>query len=490
MATGSRRVLIVEDEPLLNTYLKKLLTRHAFEVDTFIDPEQALEAFSRQPYDLVITDYKMPNLTGEDVLRRVKEMKPDVGVIVITAYGTIQNAVRCIQLGAFDYITKPFPPDALIERIQAFFAQRESAPLEGEGRESRRRRSSRSEYGAVFIGEHPKIVQLRQLARQLAQNDAPVLIQGENGTGKEVLARFIHAHSRRARGPYVAINCANLPRELVESTLFGHKKGAFTGAIEDASGAFEQARGGTLLLDEITEIELPIQAKLLRVLQEREFTRVGSHEPIVADVRVIATTNRDIHEAIARGLFREDLYHRLSVFPIVIPPLRERASDIPVLARHFVQKYTALYNLPEKELASDLVEALLAYDWPGNVRQLENLIHRGVLLSGDRRRIEVEDVFSEYFSDRVLFRAVRRGSEEKTRTLEPVAGDASDEPSASALVSEPDVPLKPLEEVERLLILKALAEANQNQQRAAAMLGISARTIRNKLRQYRQQGLL
>lgn len=488
---GTRRILVIDDEPLLGTYLKKLLTRHAFEVDTFIDPEQALEAFARQPYDLVITDYKMPNLTGEDILRQVRQMEPDTGVIVITGYGTIQNAVRCTQLGAFDYITKPFPPDILVERVQAFFAQasqeERARGSEARERESVRRRSIRTDKTVVFVGEHPKMVQLRELARQLAQNDAPVLIQGESGTGKEVLARFIHAHSRRAQGPYVAINCANLPRELVESTLFGHKKGAFTGAIEDASGAFEQARGGTLLLDEITEIELPIQAKLLRVLQEREFTRVGSHEPIQADVRVIATTNRDIHESIAKGLFREDLYHRLSVFPILVPPLRERASDIPILARHFVRKYTSLYNLPAKELAPNLIEALLHYDWPGNVRQLENLIHRGVLLSAERERIELEDVFSEYFSDRSLFRSLRRGltSEASWSRRESPSSSVS-----ASTVLEPDVPLRPLEEVERLLILKALAEANQNQQRAAAMLGISARTIRNKLRQYRQQGLL
>jgi transcriptional regulator with GAF, ATPase, and Fis domain len=298
---------------------------------------------------------------------------------------------------------------------------------------------------------------------RVASNRAPVFIQGESGTGKEILARLIHQMSDRATGPYLTINCANLPRELVESHLFGHKKGSFTGAIDDMVGAFERADGGTLLLDEITEIDLPVQAKLLRVLQESEFQRIGSNDIKRVNVRVVATSNRVLGEAIADGGFREDLYHRLAVFPLTVPPLRERIVDVPLLARHFVAKYCSLYNLPAKMLAKELLDRFQTYAWPGNVRELENMVQRGVLLSAERTDVTVDDVYDDFFSD----------------------ADASSSAGGSA-----DPKAQTIDDMERFMILQALDDTGKNQQLAAQKLGISARTIRNNLKRYRDEGLM
>lgn len=274
----------------------------------------------------------------------------------------------------------------------------------------------------------------------------------------------MHELSDRSDRSYVTLNCANLPRELVESHLFGHRKGAFTGAIEDREGAFERADGGTLLLDEVTEIDLPIQAKLLRVLQEQEFQKVGDSSKKKVDVRVIATSNRDLREAVEEGSFREDLYHRLAVFPLHVPPLRERISDVPLLAQHFVRKYCDMYNLPEKTVGEKLLDRFQEYDWPGNVRQLENMVHRGVALATDRPVIKMNDVFNEFISD-----ARPNGRSSKATELNLNGSEVT------------------IEEMERRMILKALRET-ESQQQAAERLGVSARTIRNKLKKYREEG--
>lgn len=318
--------------------------------------------------------------------------------------------------------------------------------------------------GVHYIGESPSITRLKSVLPRVSQNQAPVFIQGESGTGKEILAKLIHHSSDRSKGPYLTINCANLPRELVESHLFGHKRGSFTGAVEDMTGAFEQADGGTLLLDEITEVELSVQAKLLRVLQEKEFQKVGSTEVKKVDVRVIATSNRILGDAIADGLFREDLYHRLAVFPLTVPPLRDRTGDVALLARHFVSKYCQLYHLPEKTLSKELVHHFEGYDWPGNVRELDNMVQRGVLLSAERNEILKSDVYDDFFTD----------------------ADASKMHAHSG----PSTKLATIDEMERHMILEALAEAGNNQQDAADKLGISARTIRNKLHKYREEGFI
>jgi transcriptional regulator with PAS, ATPase and Fis domain len=305
------------------------------------------------------------------------------------------------------------------------------------------------------------MLELFDIMDRVSGTNANILITGESGTGKEVFAHEIHKHSDRAEGPYIKINCANLPSELVESTLFGHIKGAFTGAISDREGAFDAAQGGTLLLDEITEIEINVQAKLLRVLQENEFYRVGSQKPVSADVRILATSNRNIAEAIAEKQFREDLYYRLNVFPVEIPPLRHRKGDIPVLANYFAQRYADTYNMEKKEISAELMDYLVNQEWRGNVRELNNKIHRGVILAQDNDEIMIEHVENAMFSN-------------------------VDENLSEEVLNNADVPLMSLEEMELKLIKKALEHTNGNQKEAAKLLGITDRTIRNKLKSSEQ----
>ena len=465
MNNRTPRVLFVDDEHLLLSVFERLFAREGISVTTCTNPLQALEHLKEESYDLVVTDFMMPDMNGLELLTYIREEYPDTGVIIITAHANIQHAVRSMQSGAMDYLSKPFSTEELVTRVRRYLEERQADSRDKQPT-SRKRRKRVKKKTVEYVGEHPSIRKLKELLPVISRNRAPVLIRGESGTGKEILARIIHQMSDRAEGPYITINCANLPIELVESHLFGHKKGAFTGAIEDMTGAFELAHGGTILLDEITEISLPVQAKLLRVLQEHEFQRVGSTEPQKVDVRVIATTNRDVAEAIQQGIFREDLYHRLSVFPLSIPPLRERISDIPLLVDHFIRKYTELYSLPPKKVSDELLRQFQQYSWPGNVRELENMIQRGVLLSADRPVIEAEDVFNHFFAD---------------------AGLASDRAKSYKDVS---MEYQTIEEMERHMILKTLEEVNHNQQLAAQRLGISARTIRNKLRKYREEGLV
>jgi two-component system, response regulator FlrC len=463
------RILFVDDEQLLHSLFERLFARHGMTVTSCSSATQAIELLSQESFDLVVTDFMMPDMDGFALLGHVREHYPGMKVIMITAHANVQHAVRMMQHGAIDYIPKPFSTAELVERVQASLEKK--VPVEGDmeedapdtktgRRKTRRRRTSK----ALFIGEAETVQRIKEVLPRIASNKAPVFIQGESGTGKEILARTVHEMSDRAGGSYLTINCANLPRELVESHLFGHKKGSFTGAIDDMTGAFEKADGGTLLLDEITEIDLSVQAKLLRVLQEGEFQRIGSTDVQKVDVRVVATSNRNLSEAISSGIFREDLYHRLAVFPLTSPPLRERLSDVPILAAHFVKKYCSLYDLEKKTLSKALVDRFRTYNWPGNVRELENLVQRGVLLSAERTVVEVDDVFDDFFSDA--------------------------DPTRSGDGGGPNPKNETIEDMERYMILQALEDTGNNQQLAAQKLGISARTIRNKLKKYREEGLL
>jgi DNA-binding NtrC family response regulator len=472
-------ILVLDDEELMRDYLDKHLSQHGYKIQTFESPRDALKAIGEEEYDLVISDVKMPEMTGDEVLTHVKEHHEDVGVILITGFGSINHAVRAVQKGAYDYITKPFSGAEILARVNGFFKHRDekgstthpkaamAGPKEktadaksGDSKAAAQASSEDGRYEVKLVGEDPKIQQLLDALPQIAQNNAPVLIQGESGTGKEVFASLIHYNSPRTDKPYVKINCANLPRDLVESTLFGHVKGAFTGAISDKKGAFEEADTGTLLLDEITEIDITIQAKLLRVLQEKEFSRVGSQKTQDVDVRIIATSNRNVGQAIKDGDFREDLYYRLNVFPISIPPLRNRKDDIPLLANYFVEKYTAENGLPDKEISKDLMDYLMRQDWKGNVRELSNLIQRGVLMSADDGVITVEHVKNLLFTN-------------------------IDEEIRKELINE--LPLLTIEEMELKMIQLALNKTNGNQKEAAGLLGISDRTIRNKLKKMEQR---
>ena len=455
------KILFVDDEQMLHGLFDRLFSRAGMEVRSCLTAMQAMDALGDENFDLVVTDFMMPDIDGLQLLSHIREEYPDTKVMMITAHANVQHAVRSMKSGAIDYIPKPFATAELVERVQNVLTEEQPGTGKpGVGRTQKRRKRKTA---IEFVGEHPSVQRLKEMLPRVSGNQAPVFIQGESGTGKEILAKLIHLSSHRSDGPYVTLNCANLPRELVESHLFGHRKGAFTGAIDDMTGAFERADGGTLLLDEITEIELPVQAKLLRVLQEKEFQKVGSSETKQVDVRVIATSNRNLGEAIAQGSFRDDLYHRLSVFPLTVPPLRERILDVPLLAEHFVAKCCTLYGLPDKTVSEELMDYFMEYSWPGNVRELENMIQRGVLLSAERTVIEPEDVFNDFFSDAGKTNA--GGGEEF------------------------EIPqLTTIEEMERHMILKALDESDNNQQRAAEQLGISARTIRNKLKKYREEG--
>ncbi|MCB0718497.1 MAG: sigma-54-dependent Fis family transcriptional regulator [Bacteroidetes bacterium] len=456
-------ILFVDDEHLLQNLFERLFTRNGIKVTSCSSGVQAVDLLKENEFDLVVTDFMMPDMDGLELLAHVREEYPHMRVIMITAHANVQHAVRTMKTGAIDYIPKPFSTEELVDRVQKILAREvgpESQPAPAPTRVRKRQNGAAGK--AAYIGEHPNVERLRELIDKVSVNKAPVFIQGESGTGKEILSRLIHQQSDRSEAPFVAVNCANLPRELVESHLFGHRKGAFTGAVEDMTGAFEMANGGTILLDEITEIELGIQAKLLRVLQEQEIQKIGSTDVKKIDVRVIATSNRLISEAIGSGIFREDLYHRLSVFPVTVPPLRERISDVPLLAAHFISKYCSLYGLPDKTLSSELLAQFQSYSWPGNVRQLENMVQRGVLLSAERTVVEKNDVFDAFFSD---------------SNLETAAGEITSMDQVETI-----------DDMERLMIMQALTETNNNQQLAARRLGISARTIRNKLKKYREEG--
>jgi len=491
-------LLYVDDERLLHGVLERLFARHGIDVVTSSSAVEAVELLKKQKFDMVITDFKMPEMDGLELLAHVREHYPDTQVMMITAHANIQHAVGVLREGAIDYLPKPFSTSALLERVQEHLKSKEHTAATpdlpvGNGRKSRVRSRPESRK-VVYVGDHPSIQQLKGLLPRVARSMAPAFVHGESGTGKEIISRLLHQESDRSEGPYVTLNCANLPRELVESHLFGHRKGAFTGAIDDMVGAFEKADGGTLLLDEITEIDLGTQAKLLRVIQEQEFTRIGSSEPQRVNVRIVATSNRDLQQAVAENIFRVDLYHRLAVFPLYVPPLRERLSDVSALAEHFLVKYCSLYEMPRKTLSPELLQYFFSYTWPGNVRQLENMIHRGVVLAADNRVIQLNDVMSAFFAEHRPASPLVQPPVNPIPVVSPVL-DVSVRAAGSALepATVADVPLGPrkrmtIEEMERTMILETLEETRGNQQEAAELLGICARTIRNKLKKYREDG--
>lgn len=468
-------VLLVDDDKLLLDFMDEHLSMNGYRTAAFESPTEVKKYLQENDVDLVITDVKMNEMTGDEVLAYVKKEKPDTGVIMMTGFGNIEHSVHSLRKGAYDYITKPFKAKDFLFRINRFF---ESDP----GEVGPKKRIGKSSNGTPeiieekkkhvkrldkkdlqddiqFIGNDPQVKKLMRFLPQISRNDAPIMIQGESGTGKEVFAHQVYKNSDRCGKPYVKINCANLPSELVESTLFGHLKGSFTGAIADRKGAFDEADGGTLLLDEITEIDIKVQAKLLRVLQENEFYRVGSQKPIRVDVRIIATSNRNIAESISKGDFREDLYYRLNVFPISIPPLRERKEDIPLLTNFFIDKFTKIYGLEKKRPSKNLIDYLMMQEWRGNVRELNNRIHRGVILSDGSSEIEPEHIDNNLFSN-----------------VDSELANHGDDNSLN------NIPLMSIEDMELHLIKKTLDHTHGNQKKAAEILGISDRTIRNKLK--------
>lgn len=370
------KILIVDDEELMRQFLAETLKRKNYGVEVAKNGKEAIALIKKNTYDLLLTDLKMPELSGIELLRKTKEISPQTLVIVMTAYGTIANAVEAMHLGAFNYLLKPFTPDAIETLINK---AGEHLSLVQENIYLREEVSSKRS-SLKFIAESPLMKKVLGEAVQIAKSQASVLIHGESGTGKEVVASFIHAHSLRAKNPYIRVNCAAIPDTLIESEFFGHEKGAFTGANNKRAGRFELADKGTLLLDEVTEIPIGLQPKLLRVLQEQEFERVGGSKPLSVDVRLISTSNRNLKNAIQEKVLREDLYYRLNVIPIYLPPLRERKEDILPLARYFLEKFCIENRKAFKQLSKNAEKKLLAHSWQGNIRELTNALERVVVL--------------------------------------------------------------------------------------------------------------
>jgi DNA-binding NtrC family response regulator len=453
----SRAVLVVDDEPSMRLALTESLRRNGYGVIQAMDGQQAIERLGKEKPWLVLTDMKMPRVGGLEVLKEVKRRSPSTNVVVMTAYGSVEAAVEAMKEGASDFLLKPFAADAL-ERVLARLESGEAD--QAAGREVGRMPSR------PVVTEDPGMQRVLSMAEVVATSQATVLIQGESGTGKELLARFIHSRSPRAHGPFIAVNCAALPEGLLESELFGYERGAFTGAMVRRIGRFEMAHGGTLLLDEVSEMALGLQAKLLRVLQEREIDRVGGRAPVPIDIRVVATTNRSLRQEVEAGRFREDLYYRLNVFPITVPPLRMRSADIPLLAQHFVPAACQRNGLPAVPISEEALIFLKTREWRGNVRELENAVERAVLLARgkpiDARHFHLEEVSAP--PDR---------SGPQGQTAPPQLSTAGAGGSLWGM--------------ERDLIMNTLATVNGNRTHAAKRLGISIRTLRNKLREYRQQ---
>lgn len=370
-------ILVVDDQESMRDSCQQSLSRKGYEVDTANNGEEGLDLLKKKSYDLVILDLKMPGLNGIDVLKKIKENDPEIVVIVITGHATIESAVDAMKYGAFDFIPKPFTPESLRIIVKRALDTREIT-LENVLLRNELKKGLGSE---IIIGTDKSMEAVEQLVRKVGPTDTTVLITGESGTGKEVIARAIHQYSSRNGKPFVAVDCGSLVESLFESELFGHVKGSFTGATETKYGRFELANGGTLFFDEIGNVSLSVQAKLLRVLQEREVTKVGSSQIVKVDVRIIAATNKDLAEVVKAGTFREDLFYRLSVVPITLPPLRERRGDISLLANHFLRKYNNKRGKNIKAISKPAMKALVEYDWPGNVRELENAIERAVVLT-------------------------------------------------------------------------------------------------------------
>jgi DNA-binding NtrC family response regulator len=453
------RVLIVDDEPVVAETLSEMLAGWGYETATASDGVAGLSAVEEFRPSVVISDVYMPNLDGFALLREVRELHPDTAVILLTGQGTVEMALRAIQEeGAFHYFEKPLDFKKLqlvVERAMEYAeARRENVSL-------RRQLRDRGAFGEL-VGKSEPMLQIYALIEQVAPSSASVLITGESGTGKELVARTIHNLSPRNNASFVAINCSAIPETLMESELFGHERGAFTGAASRRPGCFELANGGTLLLDEIAEMPFSLQAKLLRVLEDRSIRRLGGTSEIPVDVRVLAATNRNPLDAVRQGSFREDLLYRLNVITIELPPLRQRKEDIPLLAQHLITQLAERHNRPARLLSPNSIEALQSHSWPGNVRELRNVIERAVIVCPGEA-IERHHLAPAFIDQRSRARG--------TDTVSFAVGT-------------------PIDEVERVMILRTLQKTDNNKTRAAELLQISLKTLHNKLRLYREHGLI
>lgn len=447
---SKKNVLVVEDEELMRSILRQLLEDAGYNVFSADSAETALEIFPNNDIAVTLTDIKMTGMDGLELLDQIKSIDEEAIVIVMTAYSSVDSAIAALRKGVYDYITKPFVNEDLLQTIKNAIQTKE---LFSENRALRRELNQNYNF-AEIIGNSERLQEVFRLVEKVADTNAGVLIQGESGTGKELIARAIHFNSSRASKPFLAVNCGALPESLLESELFGHTKGSFTGATSDKKGLFRSASGGTLFLDEIGEMPLPLQVKLLRALQEHEVTPVGSAIPVKFDARIIAATNKNLENEVSDGNFREDLYYRLNIIEISLPPLRERREDIPLLAKHFAAKSARNLNSPEKHIQKEAMSALVNYKWQGNIRELENAIERASILSGDE--IDVESLPPK----------IRSGAE-------------------TAFETNDSEGLQPtLEEMERRYILEILASTYDDKTQAAQILGIDLSTLYRKLKRY------
>ncbi len=465
-------ILCVDDEPSVGVVLEAALTKlgHTPILATSVD--EAMKAVSRQQFELIISDYRMPSATGLDLLSQLEKEGHQIPVIIMTGYSSVEHAVMSLRSGAIDYLTKPVRQEtlriAVTQALEVIRLRKENETFRQELSGLRGRRQ--------ILGDGLAVRRVLEVVGTVAPTRATVLIQGESGTGKELIARAIHEQSQRRDRPFITINCAAMPEGLVESAIFGHEKGAFTGATARTQGAFERAHGGTLLLDEISEMRLDLQAKLLRVIQEQEFERVGGHQSIRVDVRLIATTNRDLRAEAEAGKFRQDLYYRLNVVPVHMPPLRDRLEDIPVLVHHFVQRAAQQLGVEVSGVAPEAIAVLQQRGWPGNIRELSNAVERAVILSrGGTLKAEA------FIDDAV-------SSPSRTPLPKPVSVvPTSVTTGGAAAVTMPTMPDSlDLEELEAVTIQRALVVTGGNRTRAAKLLGISERTLRNKLNSPKQ----
>jgi len=450
------KVIVLEDDLIVRNNLEQCLRRRRYDVASVSTIAAAQELLGKDNFDLVFLDMRLPDGDGTDLLKTIQQRPQRPLVVVTTGFGSIESAVECMKNGAFDYVIKPFSNE------QIEFTLRKAEEFTQLLRVNRFLSQESDDGASELLGNSPAMETVRQLIRKVARTHATVLIHGESGTGKELVARALYLESPRASAPFIRVNCAAVPENLIESEFFGHEKGSFTGALNKREGRFELAHGGTILLDEISEISPNVQAKLLRVLQERELERVGGNRTIKVDVRVIATTNRNLEVSVEKKEFRQDLYFRLNVVPIHVPPLRERLEDVPFLSDEFMKRFSRKHGVHVKGFSDEAMRALKTHNWPGNVRELQNVIERAVILSGDSGILEPEHLGL-------------------TSSVQPTGITPSGTGSTASASSGP---LPPLAEMEKRHILAALDQCKGNRTHAAKLLDVSIRTLRNKLHEY------
>jgi DNA-binding NtrC family response regulator len=477
------KILIVEDDLVVRNLLQSIFNRHKLPVTCADSLASAQAHLAREPFDLMMLDLRLPDGDGLKFLEQVNTLPERPLVVMVTGYGSIESAVSCMRAGAFDYVLKPFSPsqiDVILKKAQTYRQLVKVNNLLSDDPEDE---------DALLVGRSAAMIRLRQLIDRVAPTDATVLVTGESGTGKEMISREFYRRSPRRGQPFIKVNCAAVSPTLIESEFFGHERGAFTGATERREGRFELANNGTLLLDEVSEIPATLQAKLLRVLQEREFERVGGARTIKVNVRIIATSNRDLMSNVTKGEFRQDLYYRLNVFPVHVPSLRERVDDIPLLADHFLVRFTRKHGVRVTGFSESARAALLSYRWPGNVRELQNTVERAVILSESGRPVTAAalglpgDLPPNEAGASVAWEQETAPPEPLAPVSEPAAANGQ----AAAMTDGTGNVLR-LDELEKQAIRVALRQTAGNRTQAAAALGISIRTLRNKLQEYRDAG--